>query len=373
MSTLARENAFMDYPAQRRDRLCQITASEGLDALLVTNPVNVSYLTGFSGDSSYLVLSRDRALLVSDFRYTQQIADECPGLETHIRPVSQTIQQAGAEVVHRLGARSVGFESSHLTVAGFETIRGEAKTAAWKASADRVEKLRAVKDPSEVSEIRAAIKFAERAFEVFRASVRPEDTEKELCDAMEGYIRAAGGTCASFPPIVAVGERSALPHAPPTARTVGEASLVLVDWGASGRFYKSDLTRVLTSHTISTKLEAVYAVVTRAQTAAIRALRPGVKARDVDAEARGVIAQAGFGDFFDHGLGHGIGLQIHEGPWMKPNSDAVFEAGNVVTVEPGVYLPGWGGVRIEDDVLITPDGCEVLSNVPKDISAMAAF
>ena len=363
----------MDYPAQRRDRLRQIMASEGLDALLVTNPVSVTYLTGFSGDSSYVVLSRDRAILASDFRYKQQLAQECPSLEMHIRPVSQTIQQAGAEVIRKLGARFVGFEGGHLTVADFETIGGEAKTVSWKGSADRVEKLRAVKDLSEVAEIRAAIAFAERAFEEFRARLRPEDTEKDLCNAMEGHIRAAGGTCASFPPIVAVGERAALPHAPPTERRVGESSLLLVDWGASGRFYKSDLTRVLTSHTISTKLETVYEVVTRAQTAALRALRPGVRARDVDAEARGVIAQAGFGDFFDHGLGHGIGLQIHEAPWMKPNSEAVFEAGNVVTVEPGIYLPDWGGVRIEDDVLITPDGCEVLSNVPKDLSAMAAF
>jgi Xaa-Pro aminopeptidase len=370
---IAQENPRMDYHALRRGKLTQVLAEEALDALLITNPVNVTYLTGFSGDSSHLVLTKERALLVSDFRYTEQIAEECPGLPTHIRPVGQTIQQAGAEVLGKLGIRSVGFESGHLTVADFESLNGTLKSVSWKGSRDWVEKLRALKDPSEVEQIRESIGFAETAFAMLRSRLRPEDTEKELCDALESYVRTAGGTSTSFPSIVAVGERAALPHAPPTHRTLGEASLVLVDWGASGRFYKSDLTRVLTSHTISTKLEAVYAVVLKAQAVALRALRPGAKAHDVDAEARAVIAQAGFGDFFDHGLGHGIGLQIHEAPWMKPNSEAVFQAGMVVTVEPGVYLPGWGGVRIEDDVLITPDGCEVLTHVARDLPAMAAY
>jgi Xaa-Pro aminopeptidase len=363
----------MDYPALRRGKLTQVLADEALAALFITNPVNVTYLTGFSGDSSHLVLTKDRALLVSDFRYAAQIAEECPGLPTHVRPVRQTIVQASAEVLGKLGVRAVGFESGHVTVADFETLTDTLKTVSWKGNRDRVEKLRAIKDTSEVAQVRESIDFAEKAFAMLRARLRPEDTEKELCDALEGYVRAAGGNCTSFPSIVAVGERAALPHAPPTNRTVGEASFVLVDWGASGRFYKSDLTRILTSHTISTKLEAVYAVVLHAQATALRALRPGAKARDVDAEARAVIAQAGFGDFFDHGLGHGIGLQIHESPWMKPNSDSVFQAGMVVTVEPGVYLPGWGGVRIEDDVLITADGCEVLTHVPKDLQALAAY
>jgi Xaa-Pro aminopeptidase len=363
----------MDYPALRRGRLTQTLAEEALDALLITNPVNVTYLTGFSGDSSHLVLTKDRALLVSDFRYTEQIAEECPALPTHIRPASQTIQQASAEVISKLGVHSVGFESGHVTVADFETLSEPRKSLSWKGSRDRVEKLRAIKDASEVDQIREAIGFAEKAFTMLRARLRPEDTEKELCDALENYVRASGGACTSFPSIVAVDERAALPHAPPTSRAVGEANLLLVDWGASGRFYKSDLTRVLTSHTISTKFEAVYAVVLTAQEAAVRALRPGAKAHDVDAEARAVIAQAGFGDFFGHGLGHGIGLQIHESPWMKPKSDAVFQAGMVVTVEPGIYLTGWGGVRVEDDVLVTPDGCEVLTHISKNLEAMAAF
>jgi Xaa-Pro aminopeptidase len=371
----------MDQPAQRRDRLAPLLSEEGLDALLISNPVNVTYLTGFSGDSSVLVLTRARALLVSDPRYTGQIGDECPGLATHIRPPAQKLPEAVAEVLTRLGCRAVGFESSAVTVAEMELLRGLVPAAAWKGAADRVENLRTIKDPSEVDQIREAIAIAERAFTVFRALLRPDDREKDLCDALEGYVRRAGGRGTSFPPIVAVGERAALPHAPPTTRAVGEAELLLVDWGASGRFYQSDLTRVLDTRTRTdrapqqgvARLEAVYGVVWRAQEAAVRAVRPGVAARAVDEAARAVIAEAGFGDYFGHGLGHGLGLQVHEAPAVRPNSDTVLQPGMVFTVEPGIYLPGWGGVRLEDDVLVTPDGCEVLTHVPRDLGALRAF
>jgi Xaa-Pro aminopeptidase len=356
----------MDYPARRRQRLARLLAREGVDAFLISNPVNVTYLTGFSGESSYLVLGRKQTLLVSDARFTEQIAEECPGLAAHIRSPAQTVYQAAAEVLSKLRCRSVGFESSHLTVADLETLSGLVPAVSWKGERDRVERLRVVKDPSEVAQIREAVGIAERAIAMFRAMLRPEDREKDLSDHLELYIRRAGGQCSSFPSIVAAGERAALPHAPPTDRRVGEAGLLLVDWGARGRFYQSDLTRVFATRRISPKLEKVYTVVLTAQERAIRAIRPGVKAQDVDAEARSVIEKAGFGPHFGHGLGHGIGLQIHEAPWLRQNSETVLEAGMVATVEPGVYLPGWGGVRIEDDVLVTPDGGEVLTSVAKD-------
>jgi Xaa-Pro aminopeptidase len=360
----------MDFPAQRRQRLAAMLPQEGVDVFLISSPINVTYLTGFSGESSYLVLGRERALLVSDGRFTEQIAAECPGLETYIRPTAQTLHQAAGEVLKKLGVRTVGFESSHLTVADWELLREEAPALEWKSGRDRVEQLRVRKDPSEVAQIREAIGIAERAFAVLRNLLRPIDNEKDLCDALESYVRRAGGVCTSFPSIIAVGERAALPHAPPTAKTVGEADLLLVDWGACGRFYKSDLTRVLATRRISPKLEEVYTVVLRAQERALRAIRPGVKGHEVDVEARAEIAEAGFGDFFNHGLGHGLGLQVHEAPSLRPNSTHELQPGMVVTVEPGIYLPGWGGVRIEDDVLVTPDGCEVLTSVPKELASI---
>jgi Xaa-Pro aminopeptidase len=374
-------NEFVENAGRRRERLRGRLNDEGLDALLVSHPTSVTYLTGFSGDSSYLVLGRQRTVLISDARFTQQLAEECPGLEAHIRPPSQPLQEAVAEVVNQLGLRAVGFESGHLSVAEHESLGGLTPAVAWKGGRERVEQLRAVKDDFEIDQIRAAVRMAERAFAMFRAMLRASDSEKELADALEAFVRRAGGTCCSFPSIVAVGDRAALPHAPPTGRRVAEAGLLLVDWGASGRFYKSDLTRVLLPRTNSAfprpglaeeagQLEKVYAVVLAAQQQALRTLRPGVVAGDVDAEARSVITEAGFGPFFNHSLGHGLGLQVHEAPMLKPGVKTVLQAGMVVTVEPGIYLPGWGGVRIEDDVLITPDGCEVLTQTPRDLAAM---
>lgn len=368
----------MKHPARRHAQLLRLLKDEDLPAMLVTHPVNVTYLTGFSGDSSYLVLGRSKTLLISDGRYTQQIEEECPGLATHIRPPDRHLHQATTEVLNQLGFRQLGFESNHLSVAGFDQLRELTPTIDWKPGTDRVERLRMVKDESEIEQIREAIAIAERAYAMFRAMLRPGETEKELADALDGYMRRAGASEASFPPIVAVGDRAALPHAPPTSRRVEESDLVLVDWGACGGLYKSDLTRLLVRRKMpplskprrrmgmDAKLAKVYTVVQQAQEAAIRAVRPGVATRDVDAAARAVIAEAGYGPYFNHGLGHGLGLQVHEGPAVRANSNDVFQPGMVVTIEPGIYLPGWGGMRIEDDILVTPDGAEVLSHLPRD-------
>src|SRR5947209_18771217 len=231
-------------PVARRVTLANLLHDEDLAALLVTNPINVSYLTGFSGDSSYLVLMGDRAILVSDGRFTTQIAEEWPGLATSIRPPTQTVADAAGGVLTKLGVRSVGFESGHVTVAEYEALAKAAAAVSWKPGRDRVEKLRQIKDAGEIAQIREAIHIAERAFAMFRACARPSDTEKDAADALEAYIRRAGGKSSRFPAIVAVGARAALPHAPPTAKRLDEAPAVLVDWGASGAFYKSDLTRV---------------------------------------------------------------------------------------------------------------------------------
>ncbi len=223
----------MDY-ASRRQRLLDQLAAEGLDAYLITHPTNVTYLTGFTGYSTYLIAGRQKTLLVSDGRFTEQLAEECPGLDAHIRPPAQLLPQAVAEVLTRLGARSVGFESHHLTVADFETLRDAVKTAEWKGGRDRVERLRAIKDADEIAQIREAIRFAEEAFATFRARLAPGDRETELAYAIENDIRRAGGTGCSFPPIVAVAERAALPHAPPTDRAVNGACCWSIGAPAAG-------------------------------------------------------------------------------------------------------------------------------------------
>ncbi|MCI0682917.1 MAG: Xaa-Pro peptidase family protein [Gemmataceae bacterium] len=366
--------------AGRRERLVQQLAEAGVHAFLVTQPINVSYLTGFTGEASNLILSANRTILVSDGRFTTQLAEECPELATHIRPPSQGLTAATAEVLTQLGVRDVECESAHVTLATAQAFAEAAPAISWKLGEERVEALRKVKDAGEIDQIREAIRIAEQAFGVFRAQLRPDDAEKDLADTLEFGIRRAGGKCSSFPSIVAVGPRAALPHAPPTSKRVREAPVLLVDWGACGPFfYKSDLTRVLltrinsripsTGSGFDAKVQAVYDVVLKAQRAAIAAVRPGVPAKDVDAAARSVIADAGFGDHFTHSIGHGLGMQVHELPIMRPNTTTTLEAGMVVTVEPGIYVPDQFGIRIEDDILVTPDGAEILTSLPRDFEA----
>ncbi len=366
----------MSVFASRRDRVRHAAKAEGLDAVFITNPINVTYLTGFSGDASYLVLEKNKTLLVSDGRFKVQIAEECHGLDAFIRGPAQSTVDAAIEQLKVMTPRTLGFESSHLSVADFQKFSDGLKTADWKAGADRVEKLRQVKDDSEIAQIREAIRFAEKAFATFRSMLKSSDTEKELTDAMESYVRRAGGTETAFSTIVAVGPRAALPHAPPGSHTVGEHPLLLVDWGACGQFYKSDLTRVLWTYNNvafpgrrqpTEKVRAVHAIVKEAQRRAIAAMRPGVSSKEVDTIARSYIADQGYGDFFNHGLGHGFGLQIHEAPFFRPNVDVKLEVGMIVTCEPGIYLPDEFGVRIEDDVLITADGPEVLTHCPREL------
>jgi Xaa-Pro aminopeptidase len=359
----------MHEPTLRRERLAPALAEARLDALLVTDPLNVHYLTGFTGDSSFVIVRPGRAILVSDTRFGVQIKEDCPGLEAAIRGHNKTTWQEAADVLAKLGVRDVGVEGAHLTLANFENLKGLAPAVNFAPTQNLIENLRIIKDESEIAAIRAAVECGRRAFRMFTAMLSPCDTEKELADALEGYVRRAGGSRTSFETIVAVGDRSALPHAVPGGRRVEESGFLLLDWGAAGRYYTSDLTRVVRNPfggRVESRLEKIYTVVLQAQARAIAAVHPGAAAKDVDAAARSFIDEAGFGNEFNHGLGHGIGLKVHEAPDLRSTSADVLRPGMVLTIEPGIYIEGLGGIRIEDDVLVTPDGREVLSaSVPK--------
>jgi Xaa-Pro aminopeptidase len=361
----------MDRFRERRDKLRGDLTSLGLDCLLVSSLTNVAYLTGFTGDSATLLVGRGRDVILSDGRFTTQLELECPGLEAFIRPSNRTMNQAIAQVVGLLGPRELAFEASALTVADHLALVQALTTVSLVPTTERVERLRQIKDEQEVGAIREAIGYAEHAFALLRAELQIGATEKEVADRLEAHLRGCGATGSSFPPIVAVGARAALPHARPTEATrIGDDHFVLIDWGATGRPYKSDLTRVVVTGKVTPEFEKIYQIVLTAQGRAIAAIRPGAKAHDVDAEARSLIEQAGFGRFFDHGLGHGLGMDIHEGPRLRKESETILQPGMIVTVEPGIYLPGWGGIRIEDDVLVTPEGCEVLTRLPRDLDSV---
>ena len=356
----------MNHPyAERREKLKSIALANGVQAMLITNELNVSYLTGFGGDSSYLLLTPEKAIMLSDTRYTEQIAEECAGVDAEIRDSRVSMTEVLTETVNKCKISSLAFEACSMTKSTFDKFESSLEGVDLKATDSVVIDLRAVKDESEIEEIRHSVNLAQRAFEVIRASLTPSQTEAEIAHNLEHQIRLFGGDCCAFEPIVGVGPRAALPHALKTDRRIEESPFVLIDWGAKGNKYMSDLTRVLVTGKPDDKIEKIYNIVLEAQLAAIEKIRPGVEEIEVDKAAREHISNAGYGDYFGHGLGHGFGLQIHEQPRLSPMSKGKLQAGMVVTVEPGIYLPGWGGVRIEDDILVTEDGHEVLTSVPK--------
>ncbi len=354
----------------RRDRVRAALKKSGAEALLVNNFVNVTYLIGFTGDDSYLLVRHDGDLMLSDPRYTTQLEEQCPGLDLSIRRPSVPIKEALVKLLKSTKLGRLGIEADSMTVALRDYLASEIPRIELVATSGLVEELRQIKDRDEIERIRVAARQAERAFAVVRATLRPDTTERQLANDLEYQMRLFGAGCGSFRSIVGVGPRAALPHAVPSDRRIEESDFVLVDWGADEGLYKSDLTRVLVTGRISPKLQRIYRVVLDAQTRGIAAIRPGVTCRRVDRAARKVIADAGFGRCFGHGLGHGVGLEIHEAPRLAANITTVLRPGMVVTVEPGIYLPGWGGVRIEDDILVTRDGHEVLTSAPRQLEEM---
>lgn len=368
----------MDYPA-RRARLAESLAPSGVGALLVSDPVNVRYLSGFTGSSAVLVVTPARSVLVSDGRYEEQIASEVTGVEVVIRPMTQKLAEAAGGLLASLGVAAAALEADHATLALRDALADAAPAVELRGVRGLVQRLRAVKDAAEVECVREAVRVAERAFTTLRAQMRGSDTEKQLADTLDHLLRQGGARKSAFAPIVAAGARGALPHATPTGLTVAGGGTLLVDWGAD-LGYNSDLTRTFRTPfglaPSGVEFDEVFAAVDRAHEAAVAELRAGVPARDVDRAARAVLERvpvrggpAGaktLSDLFTHGLGHGLGLEVHEAPDLRSSSDDVLEAGMVVTIEPGVYLPGWGGVRLEDDYLITEGGCERLSTLPRD-------
>jgi Xaa-Pro aminopeptidase len=351
----------------RRQKLRSLIRKAEADALLVTNFKNVTYLTGFTGDDSYLLVTLEGERLVTDPRYTMQLEAECPGLPLEVRVPGVTMLAGTTKAIQRAGVERLGLEAGSATLSLERSISKALPKVTIIDTENLVERLRIVKDKDEIEATRLAGQQARRAFEVVRASLTPTMTELDVAAELEYQARRFGAKSLSFPPIVAVGPRAALPHATPTRLRLSESDFTLVDWGANSGLYLSDLTRMIVTGRISPKFRKLYAVVLKAQLAAIDSIRPGLTGEEVDSVARKVIKRAGLGKAFGHGLGHGTGLEIHEAPRMAIGQKTKLRPGMIVTVEPGVYLPGWGGIRIEDDVLVTRTGHEVLTDVPKQL------
>ena len=357
---------------QRRSKLKKKIKSQGLaSTLLITNIKNVCYLTGFTGSSANLLITPKRDYILSDSRYESQLQTEVSGLEIEIRDASTTLVELTRKILQTLKVDAVCYEADSVTKSTFDNLESALAGIELVFTSGLVEQIRAIKDKFEIAAIRKSIEVNQRAFNVIRAQLTREQTERTVAHNLEHQMRAFGAKGCAFDPIVGVGPRAALPHGRPSEKRIGESPIVLIDWGAEVNLYLSDITRVLVTGKITSRFAKIYNVVLKAQVAAIKKIRPGAKLQSIDKTARRIIESAGYGKYFGHSLGHSFGLEIHEKPSLAPTAEGVLEAGMVVTVEPGIYIPDFAGVRIEDDILVTPDGYEILSNLPKELDSCA--
>ena len=353
----------------RLGNLRDIVAQRDLDALMVTNPENRRYLSGFTGGDSgrdsagVLLVTADRALLVTDFRYYEQVRREAPAWE--LVEASTTRESAFAPRVAELSLSHIGFESDHVTVQTLAKWQKAMPGVEWAPTLGIVLGLRSIKEAGEIRAIERAVRIADEAMAHIMGWIRPGMTEREVAWELEVHMRTHGAEALSFSTIVASGPNGAMAHAGTSQRVIREGDPVVIDMGAVYDGYCSDLTRSFCLGRASDAYRHAWDTVRRAQKEAEEAIAAGMSGVDADAVARRIIDGSGYQGKFGHGLGHGVGLEIHEAPRASRTSEDILLSGMVVTVEPGIYDPEWGGIRIEDMVVVTDDGCRVITDVDK--------
>ncbi|MDR3556786.1 MAG: Xaa-Pro peptidase family protein [Syntrophobacteraceae bacterium] len=359
-----------DVFSKRLERFRAIMEEQGLDAFLVAVPENRCYLSGFEAEdllltesSGCLLITRTEQFLLTDPRYEEEARTEAPDFRVEI--YSTGLKQILPDLFSQLKCQRLGVEEHFLTLSryrdvkdGLASVRPSAEIISLE---DMVEKLRIVKDAEEIEKIRNSIRLTEKALNTVWNALSTGRTEIEMAWLIERTIRESGGQAVSFPPIVAAGPNGALPHAVPTGRKISPGDAVILDLGSKLAGYCSDMTRTWVAGTPAPRLKEIYKVVRDAQLAAQDKIRQGIDSVTVDSAARDLIAQAGYGDRFGHGLGHGVGLAVHEKPGLRKVNPTLLEENMIVTVEPGIYLPGLGGVRLENMVRVTKTGCEILT------------
>jgi Xaa-Pro aminopeptidase len=347
--------------APRRRRLRQWLAENNCDAFVVTSPANVFYLSGFRGEGVLVIGARDG--LSTDRRYEIEAASVSGRWQVYHHRDGHL--SGAAEHLRKLEAKRVAFEANHLVYSGFETLAGKVGGLDPVPTRQVIERLRAVKDRSEIAQMTRAAQIMDGALERVARKLKAGKTERDMARELEHLALTDGAESMAFETILAFGPSAALPHARPGDRVLESGQVVTIDCGAKAGGYCSDITRTYVVGRPDKTTREVYQAVYDAQQAAMKAARAGMRAADLDAVARESLSRRGFVEEFSHGLGHGVGLEVHELPRVSPRSEDVLEVGMVITIEPGVYLEGWGGVRIEDSVVITKSGCEVLTQAPK--------
>ncbi len=359
----------VEVAARRLARLRARLAELDLPGLLVTGAANVRYLSGFAGEG-FLVVTADGQWLVTDGRYEEEAAAAAPAWELVSYRREEELKECLRSLAREAGLARLACEAAHLSLARHRWFAETLEGVELDPREGLVEGLRRVKDAEEVARIRRALALAEEAFARLLPRIAPGRSERELAVELEFTMRELGADGPAFELIVASGPNASLPHARPGGRRLERGDLLLLDFGAVWEGYRSDTTRTVVVGPAGPRQREVYEVVLAAQEAALRAVRPGATGGEVDRAARAVMEEAGYGERFLHGTGHGVGLEIHEAPRLSPGREDRLEAGMVVTVEPGIYLPGWGGVRLEDLVLVTEEGGRVLNELPKELQVL---
>lgn len=354
--------------SNRLTALLEKLAEADMDALIVSQPENRRYLSGFTGSAGVLIVSQEKAILATDFRYYTQATEEAPAFE--LAKVGYKLTDQLADLLAEAGAGRVGFESEHLTVAERERWQEAAPDVEWTSTSGLVEGLRAVKSAEEIEKIRVAVQVADEAFAWTAWQLRPGMTERDVAWMLRAEMHALGAEAVAFESIVAAGPNGAKPHYRPTDREIPAGVPIVIDMGARVDGYHSDMTRTLFIGEPDPRFREIYSLVLGAQEKARAQIRAGMNGVEADAIARQVIEAAGHADHFGHGLGHGIGLAVHEAPRLSfTASEEPLAPNMVVTIEPGVYLPDWGGVRIEDIAVVTEDGLEILTRTPTELES----
>lgn len=336
-----------------------------IEGLLITSSYNRRYMTGFTGTAGVAVISEEKAVFITDFRYTEQAAKEIEGFEIvqHTGPIIEEV----ANQVEKLGINRLGFEQDHVTYQAFTAYKNALKNSEFIPVSGAVEKLRLIKSPAEIKILKEAAEIADAAYKHILDVIKPGLKEIEVSNELEFFMRKNGAVSSSFDIIVASGYRSALPHGVASEKEIEKGDFVTLDFGAYYKGYCSDITRTFAVGEPSDELKNIYSVVLEAQLSGMNGIKPGMTGKQADALTRDYIKEKGYGEYFGHSTGHGLGMEVHEGPALSFKSDTILEPGMVVTVEPGIYVAGLGGVRIEDDTVITDNGNESLTHSPKDL------
>ncbi|GMX65522.1 Xaa-Pro dipeptidase [Paenibacillus elgii] len=350
---------------QRIGRLRGLLEQKGLPALLITNATNRKYMTGFTGSAGYVLITADRAVLLTDFRYVTQASEQAAGYEIieHGPKVVESIN----DLLRKWGIDKLGFEQTDLSYGTYSSYAEALGGIEFAPTGGLVESLRMIKDDGEIAVMQQAANLADRAFVHVLGLLKSGVKELDISLEIEIFVRKHGAASTSFETIVASGERSALPHGKASDKIIGTGEFVTLDFGAYYKSYCSDITRTVIVGTPTDKHRDIYKIVLEAQMEALERIKPGMTGKEADAVARDIIKRYGYGDHFGHGTGHGLGMEVHESPRLSVQGDVVLAPGMVVTVEPGIYLPGFGGVRIEDDIVITETGNRRLTQSSKDL------